>query len=97
MCIRDSIWILQPRLENRTGRRPLRVVEQPRFKAAYDFLLLRAESDEQERELADWWRVFLEADTETRLAMLTPEKKPARRRRRRSKGGEDAATPGADA
>ncbi len=92
-----DIWILQPRLENRAGRRPLRIIEQPRFKAAYDFLLLRAESDEQERALADWWRVFLEADTETRLALLTPEKKPARRRRRRSKGSEDTSAPEADA
>lgn len=86
-----DIWVLQPRLENRAGRRPLRVIEQPRFKAAYDFLLLRTESGEQERELADWWLKFLEADTETRLAMLTPEKKSARRRRRRRKGDGEAA------
>jgi len=65
----------------------LRVVEQPRFKAGYDFLLLRAESGEVEQELAEWWTRFLEADTEARVAMLTPEKKPARRRRRRRKGG----------
>ena len=95
-----DIWILQPRLENRSGRRPLRVVEQPRFKAAYDFLLLRAESGEQDRELADWWRDFLEADTDTRLTMLAkgspremPEQKSARRRRRRRKSGEAASAP----
>jgi len=82
-----DIWVLQPRLENRVGRRPLRVVEQPRFKAGYDFLLLRAESGEVEQELAGWWTRFLEADTEARVAMLTPEKKPARKRRRRRKGG----------
>ena len=86
-----DIWILQPRLENRAGRRPLRVVEQPRFKAGYDFLLLRAESGEVAQELADWWRAFLDADTEARLAMLTPEKKPARRKRRRRKGGGEGA------
>ena len=88
-----DIWILQPRLENRAGRRPLRLVEQPRFKAGYDFLLLRAESGEVAQELADWWRAFLDADTEARLAMLTPEKKPARRKRRRRKGGGDSADP----
>jgi poly(A) polymerase len=82
-----DIWALQPRLENRAGRRPLRVVEQPRFKAGYDFLQLRAESGELDRELADWWRKFIHADTEARLGMLTPEKKSARRRRRRRKGG----------
>jgi len=92
-----DIWILQPRLENRAGRRPLRVIGQPRFKAAYDFLLLRAESGEQERELADWWLKFLEADTDARLAMLSPEKKSARRRRRRRKGDGDGAAVEADA
>jgi len=87
-----DIWVLQPRLENRAGRRPLRVIEQPRFKAGYDFLLLRAESGEVEPELAGWWTRFLEADTEARIAMLTPEKKPARRRRRKRKGeGRDEA------
>lgn len=90
-----EIWSLQPRLENRAGRRPLRVIEQPRFKAGYDFLLLRAESGEVARELADWWRTFLDADTEGRLAMLTPEKKPARRRRRRRKGDGESAAAGA--
>ncbi len=91
-----EIWTLQPRLENRAGRRPLRVIEQPRFKAGFDFLLLRAESGELDKEVAHWWRRFLDADTETRLTLLTPEKKSVRRRRRRRKdGGEGAATEGA--
>ncbi|KAB2936222.1 MAG: Poly(A) polymerase I [Rhodocyclaceae bacterium] len=86
-----DIWTLQPRLENRAGRRPLRVIEQPRFRAGYDFLLLRAESGEIDAELADWWRRFIGAETEARLAMLVPEKKSVRRRRRRGKrSGEDA-------
>ena len=88
-----DIWVLQPRLENRAGRRPLRVVEQPRFRAGYDFMLLRAESGEVEAELAEWWTRFIDSDTDDRLAMLTPEKKSARKRRRRRKGGgENAAT-----
>ena len=86
-----DIWVLQPRLENRAGRRPLRVLEQPRFRAGYDFLLLRAESGEVERELADWWTRFIDADGDSRLAMLTPEKKSVRRRRRRGKGKGDGA------
>ena len=84
-----DIWVLQPRLENRAGRRPLRVIEQPRFRAGYDFLLLRAESGEVEPELADWWTRFIDADGDSRLAMLTPEKKSVRRRRRRGKGKGD--------
>ncbi len=83
-----DIWVLQPRFDNRAGRRPLRLLEQPRFKAGLDFLLLRAESGEVPQELADWWQAFLQADGEGRLAMLSPEKKPARRRRRRRKPGE---------
>ncbi len=86
-----EIWLLQPRLENRAGRRPLRVVEQPRFRAGFDFLLLRAESGEVDGELADWWRCFIDAGTEARLAMLAPEKKPGRRRRGRRKPVGDGA------
>jgi poly(A) polymerase len=86
-----EIWAMQPRLENRAGRRPLRLIEQPRFRAGYDFLLLRADSGEVGRELADWWRSFIDADTEARLAMLTPEK--ARRRRRSRKGGRAGTGP----
>jgi len=78
-----EIWALQPRFENRAGRRPLRLLEQPRFKAGLDFLLLRAASGEVAQELGDWWLHFLDADTDERLALLTPEKKPARRRRAR--------------
>lgn len=82
-----EIWALQPRLEQNTGKRPLRLIEQPRFRAGYDFLLLRAESGELPSELADWWRTFAEANTEERLAMLRPEAKPARRRRSRGRRG----------
>jgi poly(A) polymerase len=85
-----DIWTLQPRFDNRAGRRPLRLLEQPRFKAGLDFLLLRAGSGEVPQELADWWLAFLAADPEQRLAMLTPEKKPARRRQRRKPGGSGA-------
>lgn len=49
-----EIWELQPRLTQVTGKRPLRLVTHPRFRAAYDFLTLRADADEQAAELADW-------------------------------------------
>jgi len=85
-----EIWALQPRFENRSGRRPYRLLEQPRFKAGFDFLLLRVESGEREAELAAWWQDFLDADGGQREGMLAPEAKPARRRRRRRRGGEGA-------
>jgi poly(A) polymerase len=88
-----DIWALQPRFEQNTGKRPLRLIEQPRFRAGYDFLLLRAASGEVAQELAQWWTRFGQADTEQRMAMLTPEKSALRRRRvrRRKAGAETAA------
>jgi poly(A) polymerase len=57
----------------------------PRFRAAYDFLLLRAASGEVPQELADWWTDFAAADGSAREAMLRPEEAPKKRRRVRRK------------
>lgn len=90
-----DIWALQPRFAQRSGKRPLRVIEQPRFRAGYDFLRLRAESGEIEHDEADWWERFANGSQEERQAMLVPEKGPARkRRRRRRKPAEDGADSG---
>jgi poly(A) polymerase len=78
-----EIWALQPRFEKRAGRAPLRLLEQPRFRAAWDFLVLRAQSGEIETELADWWREFQDASDERREAMLVPD---AAKKRRRTRG-----------
>jgi len=82
-----DIWALQPRFEQRSGKRPYGVLEQPRFKAGYDFLLLRAESGEVENELAQWWTDFMNHDGEARAAMLLPQPKAdeAKKRRRRKR------------
>ena len=50
-----EIWSMQPRFLMRRGKRPQRLLEHPRFRAAYDFLCLRAEVGEVEQEVADWW------------------------------------------
>ena len=79
-----DIWALQPRFEQRSGKRPYSVLEQPRFKAGYDFLLLRAESGEVPGELGEWWTRFINSDSEARTAMLlAPLAGEAKRRRRR--------------
>lgn len=81
--VSKEIWSMQPRLAQITGKRPLRLLAHPRFRAAYDFLLLRAEAGEDHQDLqplCDWWTAFQEADEAQRPGMLTP---PARRRRRR--------------
>lgn len=53
-----DIWQMQPRFLQRQGKRPHRLLTHPKFRAAYDFLLLRAEAGEVERELADWLTRF---------------------------------------
>src|SRR5947199_1154003 len=68
-----EVWGMQPRLETRSGQRPYRVLEAPRFRMAYDFLALRAASGEVPAELEAWWRAFYAGDADTRKAMLLPE------------------------
>lgn len=89
-----EIWILQPRFDHRRGARPFRLLAQQRFRAAYDFLLLRAQTGEAEQETADWWAVFQEADEAQRVAMVQAQQPcrlddeptaPKKRRRRRKK------------
>jgi poly(A) polymerase len=50
-----DMLVMQRRFENRRGIRALRLLEHKRFRAAYDFLLLRARCGEVEQDLADWW------------------------------------------
>ena len=50
-----EMFAAQPRLEQPRGRRALRMLEQPRFRAGFDLLLLRADMGLASRELADWW------------------------------------------
>jgi len=78
-----EIWSLQPRFEQRAGSRPARLLEHPRFRAAYDFLMLRAESGEVSPDLADWWTRFQDAAAEEREAMLKPDEAPKKRGRAR--------------
>jgi poly(A) polymerase len=80
-----EVWAMQPRFEHRSGARPFRLLEHPRFRAGYDFLLIRAESGEITRELGDWWTDFQDADEEARKAMLVADSgpRPKRRGRRR--------------
>lgn len=80
-----DIWALQPRFEQRSGKRPYGLLEQPRFKAGLDFLLMRAESGEVDVELGQWWSDFLDADGEGRAAMLLPQKPGEKKRRRRKR------------
>jgi len=88
-----DLWAMQPRFEQRAGRRPHRLLELPRFRAGYDFLLLRCESGELEPEIGAWWTRFQEAPAAERERMLVPDSAPKKRRRRRKPrtGGAAAA------
>jgi poly(A) polymerase len=65
-----DIWIMQPRFDRRVGSSPFSMVDQPRFRAAYDFLRLRADVGEVPVELAEWWEDFSLGDDEERRALM---------------------------
>jgi poly(A) polymerase len=65
-----DIWTMQPRFEKRVGSAPFGLVEQPRFRAAFDFMRLRAENGEIDEVLSDWWQAFSVADDNLRNDMV---------------------------
>jgi poly(A) polymerase len=86
-----ELIVLQTRFERREGRRALRLLDHPRFRAAYDFLLLRAAAGEADPALAEWWTQIQTQSPEQRTAAVEPaaggtpsgERSTRRRRRRR--------------
>jgi poly(A) polymerase len=92
-----ELWLMQPRFLQRGGQRPYRLLEHPRFRAAYDFFALRAASANAPQEAAQWWERFQDASPDERERMLLsdesgPKKKRRRRRGGKKKAGGDAAT-----
>ncbi len=65
-----DIWHLQLRLPRRQGKRALKLLDHPRFRAAYDFLLLREECGDNTDGLGAWWTLFQEADSQKRKSMV---------------------------
>ncbi len=79
-----EIWHLQHRLENPKGRRPRRLLSHPRFRAGYDFLLLRAQAGEVDQAIADKWTDLQERVVDqSQQQSLSPAPNRARRRGRR--------------
>ncbi|MBK9131315.1 MAG: polynucleotide adenylyltransferase PcnB [Gammaproteobacteria bacterium] len=92
-----EIWQMQPRLQRNAGKKALRLLEHPRFRAAYDFLLLRCEAGEDLGELCEWWTRMQETDEDGRQALCEQPAKRAggdgrrkRRRRGRRRSGAEA-------
>ena len=84
-----EIWAMQAKFSRRSGKQALRLLAHKRFRAAYDFLLLRAEAGEESPELAEWWTRFQAVNEAQRLEMVqtapttgTKRKRPPRRRNR---------------
>jgi poly(A) polymerase len=93
-----EIWSLQSRFNQRSGGRPYRLLDHPRFRAGYDFLLLRQRGGDATAELADWWTRFQDADDAERESMLLPASEGgAKRRKRRPRRKTSAPEPGGDA
>ena len=83
-----EMWDLQFKLARRNGNRAERLYSHPRFRAAYDFLLLREQSGEIEPGLGEWWTTYQEADETERQKMVTelaPHAPGRKKRRRRPK------------
>jgi poly(A) polymerase len=98
-----EMFAAQPRLEQPRGRRALRMLEQPRFRAGFDLLLLRAEIGMASKDIADWWTKVQEVSQTDRDRMadaMGVQPRPpgdgagrrGPRRRRRGRGRPSAAT-----
>jgi poly(A) polymerase len=88
-----EIWMMQPRFERRSGNGPFTLVEQPRFRAGFDFLRLRADAGEIDADLGDWWEDFSLGTPEERESLLAAVREGTRPRRAAAPGA--AATAGA--
>ena len=94
-----DIWAMQPRFERRTGKAPYKLLEHPRFRAGFDFLLLRCESGELDAELGNWWATFYAGDIAERERLINSAREPLggekkkrpRRRGPRKTGDGDSA------
>jgi len=94
-AVMKEIWALQPRFEQRSGRRPFGLLAHERFRAGFDFLVLRSGSGEAPEELAQWWEKFQQAGEAERQAMLMAPQpgERGRRRRRRRRGKKPSSAP----
>jgi poly(A) polymerase len=91
-----EIWDLQLRLPKRAGHKAEQLMENRRFRAAYDFLLLREESGETDGDLGQWWTDYQTRSPDQRSAMSKSlSSKPPRKRRQRQRNSppDNSTTP----
>lgn len=82
ISMRDT-WYLQTQLHRRHGHRATKLVENSKFRAGYDFILMREESGENLDGLGAWWTEYQRANTESRQEMVDRLGSPAKKKRRR--------------
>jgi len=75
LAIRE-VWSLQPKFAARSGMKPNRLMTHPRFGAAYDFLVLRAQAGSAPAELAEWWTAYQSANETEQRKMTQPKQQP---------------------
>jgi len=81
-----EVWALQPRFHKQVGVRCLRFLEHPRFRAAYDFMLLRSQYGEVDPAIADWWtHLQTLAPAEQKLMTRPSQFKHKKSRKKKSK------------
>lgn len=84
-----EIWLLQMRLVRRHGKRAQQLMMEPRFRAAFDFLELRALAGEPVQELATWWQEYIEGDINKRKDLIKALGYKKRKKKRRRREGSD--------
>ena len=88
-----EIWMMQPRFEKRVGSAPFGLVQQERFRAAFDFMRLRADIGEVDEVLADWWQEFSTGDDAMREDLVDQVRKENLKRPRAVRAPRPASAP----
>ena len=65
-----DIWVLQLKLHSRIGKQPYKTLKHPRFRAAYDLLLLREKAANEKQGLGKWWTDFQKNDENIKKALI---------------------------
>ncbi|MDR6537489.1 polynucleotide adenylyltransferase PcnB [Variovorax soli] len=90
-----EIWMMQPRFEKRSGATPYSLVEQARFRAAFDFMRLRADVGEVSEAIAEWWQEFSSSSDEIRRQDLLDQVRDEQHKRTRQRAPARTAAPAA--
>jgi poly(A) polymerase len=86
-----EVWTLQPRFHKQVGIRCLRFLEHPRFRAAYDFMLLRSQYGEVNAKVADWWTHIQTLEPGEQKLMTRPKHIKSKKKRQPKKTNSESS------